>query len=105
MRTRPTEFYVEVCLNSIETCPLIEFEDDEDERKKGKGTSRNAQAEPEKGWLDDFVEGLDDFREGLVEFVLDEFVGWLDKFLVDGGLVLGWGIDLPGVVVRVGVWE
>ena len=34
------------------------------------------------------------------------FVGGLDEFLVGGGLVIvGWRIDLAGVVVGAGVWE
>ena len=49
MRARPTEFYAEGCLDCIETCPLIEFVDDEDEREKGKGESEKAQAEQEEG--------------------------------------------------------
>ena len=51
-------------------------------REKGEGESEKAQAEQEEGWLDVFVEGLKDFAAGLAEFVLDEFVGGLDEFLV-----------------------
>ena len=46
MRGRPAEFFTEGCLDFIETCPLIEFEDDEDEREgrvgkwKGSGGER-----------------------------------------------------------------
>ena len=45
MRARPTEFYAEGCLDCIETCPLIGFEDDEDEKEKSEGKSVKAQAE------------------------------------------------------------
>ena len=66
MRARPTEFYAEGFLDCIETCPLAEFEDDEDEREKEEGESEKAQAEQEVGWWDVFVEGFDDFVKGLV---------------------------------------
>ena len=49
------------------------------------------------------MEGFDDFVKGLAEFVLDEFVDGLHEFLIGGGFVLGWGIDLAVVVV--GGWS